>query len=139
MNISEQIIEVINALCEKFGIAIDWTAENIMPYIEKLCGKFIDYEIHSSVFWICFMSALSLLLWIITAAFCSKAKKLDYPWDIDSPVTIAATAGIIFATIVSIIAIAVIGCQIYDIVEATTFPEKTIYDYVSGLIKKSSN
>ena len=33
---SEQIIEVLNALCEKFGIAIDWTAENVMPYLTDL-------------------------------------------------------------------------------------------------------
>ena len=31
MNISQQIIEVLNALSEKVGIAIDWTSENILP------------------------------------------------------------------------------------------------------------
>ena len=30
---SQQIIEVLDYLFEKFGIAIDWTSENIMPYI----------------------------------------------------------------------------------------------------------
>ena len=31
MTVSEQIIQVIDALCEKFGIAIDWTTQNIIP------------------------------------------------------------------------------------------------------------
>lgn len=26
--VSNQIIEVLNALCDKFGIAIDWTSQN---------------------------------------------------------------------------------------------------------------
>lgn len=139
MKVSEQIIEVIDALCEKFGIAIDWTAENIMPYIEKLCTKFINFEIYTSVFWICFMIALSSLCWIIAGVYSRKAKKLDYPWDDDEIVTWVAIVGIVVAGVLSFATVIVIGCQIYDIVVATTFPEKTIYDYIVGLINSSSN
>lgn len=63
----------------KFGIAIDWTAENIMPYIEQLCAKFINFEIYTSVFWICFMTALSLLCRIIAGVYSRKAKKVRLP------------------------------------------------------------
>ena len=28
MTVSEQIIQVLDALCEKFGLVIDWTSEN---------------------------------------------------------------------------------------------------------------
>ena len=139
MKVSEQIIEVIDALCEKFGIAIDRTAENIMPYIEKLCTKFINFEICTSVFWMCFMTALSLLCWIIAGIYSRKAKKLDYPWDDEEIVTWVAIIGTIVAGILSFATVIVIGCQIYDIVVATTFPEKTIYDYIVGLIGSSSN
>lgn len=37
MTVSEQIISVLDALCEKFGIAINWTEENVIPYVEILC------------------------------------------------------------------------------------------------------
>ena len=48
MSISDQIIAVINDLCQKFGIAIDWTAENVLPYIEDLCARYIQFEIQTS-------------------------------------------------------------------------------------------
>lgn len=136
MTTSEQIIQVINALCEKLGIAIDWTAENIMPQIEMLCTKFIHFEICISIYWVCFMFALCLICWIPTIVLCHKAQNLDSPWDEYDGVTFGAIACLIVSIIVSITAICVIGIQIYDIVEATTFPEKVIYEYISGHLSK---
>lgn len=37
MSISNEIIRVIDDLCEKLGIAIDWTADNILPILKSLC------------------------------------------------------------------------------------------------------
>ena len=31
----DEIIKVINDLCGKFGIAIDWTSSNVIPYLEE--------------------------------------------------------------------------------------------------------
>ena len=33
MKVSNQIIEVLEYLCQKFGIVIDWTSESILPYL----------------------------------------------------------------------------------------------------------
>lgn len=41
MSMSEQVISVIDVICDKFGIAIDWTSENILPYIQELFQKYI--------------------------------------------------------------------------------------------------
>jgi len=49
MEISNQIISVIDALCEKLGIAIDWTQQNVLPQIQLLFEKYIRYEIISSI------------------------------------------------------------------------------------------
>ena len=49
MKVSEQIIEVLNALCEKLGIAFDWTAANVLPYIQDLCGRVVAYSIAKSI------------------------------------------------------------------------------------------
>ena len=49
MTVSEQIIQVIDALCEKFGIVVDWTSESVIPYLEILCTKLIKYEICTSI------------------------------------------------------------------------------------------
>lgn len=38
-----QIISVLNALCEKIGIAVDWTTENVGPQIETLLEQYARY------------------------------------------------------------------------------------------------
>lgn len=38
-------VDAINALCEKFGIVVDWTAQNVMPYLLDLYERFIVYTI----------------------------------------------------------------------------------------------
>ena len=44
MQISNEIIQVLEYLAEKIGITIDWTNNNVLPYVEQLCKKFIEWE-----------------------------------------------------------------------------------------------
>lgn len=39
MTVSSQIIEVFNEICNKFGIVIDWSADNIFPYLTELVNR----------------------------------------------------------------------------------------------------
>lgn len=48
----DEIIKLLDELAKRFGIAIDWTSENVMPYLEDLCSRFITYNIVVNVFWI---------------------------------------------------------------------------------------
>lgn len=43
MTFSNEVIAILNDLCTKFGIVIDWTAENVIPYIQDLGNRFIAY------------------------------------------------------------------------------------------------
>ena len=116
MKVSEQIIEVLNYLGEKFGIAIDWTSDNVLPYVEELCGKFIKWEISTSIAWIVIAAIVAILAGIV-------AKFVDlegFEWGVFGAITI--------------IALLVIGAQIFDIIECHTFPEKTIYEYITNMI-----
>lgn len=116
ITVSNQIIEILNYLGEKFGIVIDWSSQNIMPYIVELCGRFISWEIATSLMWIAFGGILLLL-----GIFCVV---LDIHECIGDGFLIA------LGIVLCIIALVIIGCQIYDIITATYFPEKTILDYI---------
>ena len=59
---SEEIIKVLDNLGEKFGIVIDWTSQNIMPYIQELMNRFRSYFITSCVIWL----ILELVLLVIS-------------------------------------------------------------------------
>lgn len=52
IKMSEEIIKVLNALAEKFGLTIDWSSKNVIPYSEQLCHKYVNYEIATSIMWI---------------------------------------------------------------------------------------
>lgn len=130
MNFSKEIIAIIDNLCQKFGIAIDWTSANVMPYLEDLCKRFVQFEIQTSIFWIVFMVTLCLIFWIITAIFIHKAKKDDW-YD---PMGTVAIASILITAVWSFVTIIVIGIQVYDILTAINIPEKLIYDYITNAI-----
>lgn len=112
----DEFIKVLDELCNKFGIAIDWTSANVLPYLEELCGKFIKWEIGTSIAWI----VLSIISIIIVMIF-SKNVDLD------------GFEKFIFWAVL-IVAIVLIGCQSFDIIECYTFPEKAIYDYIQWRI-----
>lgn len=141
MTVSEQIIQVIDALCEKFGIAVNWTGENVIPYIELLCGKLIKYEIVSSIIGLLFSILLIVLYTIMIKKFAPKFKEGwkrdeesdEFGWQI----------GTVFACIVMAIlygiAIFDILIQVDDIAKCITFPELYVFEYISDLVKVNSN
>ena len=136
MTISEQIIQVMEKLCEKFGIAIDWTAENVVPYITMLCQKLITFEIASSVMW--------FLFWLIIAIIGTGLRKKFYPiWEKknkedswDESWIFLMILSVLCEIILWIVCVAVASVQIFDIIKCLTFPELHIIEYVNALIAK---
>ena len=137
--VSEQIIQVLDALFEKFGIVIDWTSENLIPYLTTLCAKLISYEIWTSVFWIVFMAALTIAGAIVTKKLRPILQKGienedwdECGWSTCYCLNIAAMIGLCIATAI------VIGFQIMDIIQCATFPEMYIVEYVKYIITSGS-
>lgn len=46
-----EVIEVLEQISEKFGIAVDWSSKNVIPYLEELAEKVVRYKIAASVYW----------------------------------------------------------------------------------------
>lgn len=139
MTVSDQIIQVLDALCEKFGIIVDWTNANVMPYLTLLLGKLIQWEIWSSVAWMAIMVALCLISIVcikkLTPVF-KRGIENQGRWDTDwSMASIFAIAGLCVLYLATIL---VIGTQIMDIVKCCTFPEMFMYEYVQDLIKPAA-
>lgn len=110
----DEIIKVLNELCNKFGIAIDWTSANVLPYLGELCGKFIKWEISTSIAWIV-MAVIVVIIGLIFVKVTDKDEIVCF-------ITFFAILG----------AIMLIGFQTFDIIECCTFPEKAIYDYINS-------
>lgn len=132
MTVSDQIIQVLTYLGEKFGIAIDWTSENVIPYLTTLCQKLISYEIWTSVAWISIMALLSIISIIITVRY--RVFSMDFIEDHDVFLPIILIAGFI---VLWISAVGCIGTQIFDIIKCTTFPELYIFEYIQSLVSST--
>ncbi len=132
---SEEIIKVLDALAEKFGLVIDWTSSNVIPYIEQLCGKYVNYEIATSIVWLLFGIGCMIfgkVLFKKMKYYYGKSNEVDkeneeelYSWG-----CVLAAVGCGISIIVGLI---VIMCQLFDIVTCFTFPEKIIIDELEAI------
>ena len=124
MSFSSQFIEVLDVLCDKIGIAIDWTSQNVVPYVTDLATRIITYEIWTSAAWIVIVAIVFLIAWKMTKNLC-KEDRFEDEWF--SGWAIRIIIGIIFFTVIVL--------QVFDIIEAVALPEKTLYDFITRLMR----
>jgi hypothetical protein len=60
-------------LCEKIGVAIDWTQENIVPYVMELCKRFVILNIVEETIWL-----VSGIIALVIVGVLSKKLFKDY-------------------------------------------------------------
>ena len=127
MTESSEIIEVLDYLGEKFGIAIDWTSNNILPYLQTLIDKFIKWEISTSIVWIVIATFVIVAMIVLI--------NLKGIREINEETYGMLWIPIIFLIIVSFIVICI---QIFDIIECNVFPEKALYDFIKVMLNQNS-
>lgn len=130
---SEEIIKVLDALAEKFGLAVDWTSANVIPYLEQLCGKYVNYEIATSVVWLLLGIIIGVIGFVIYK-YVNKNKELG----VDRYETISDdyfVRGLIYCGVIGVfvISVAIIMSQIFDITTCFTFPEKIIIEELKSV------
>lgn len=129
-----EAIKLLDALGEKFGLAIDWTSENVYPYLQKLSGKYVRYELITSVLWLLFSVGLIILgIYLINKGKCYFKKA-------DEDIKYSDYYGhgcccYLFASFAISIGCCVILCQVNDIITCFTFPEKLFVNELRMLLK----
>ena len=130
---NNQIVEVLDALCEKFGLAIDWTEQNVTPYIQELMEKIITYELWTSVMWIVICAIMTFLCFFIAWRI-SKTEGFDWD-DINIEVFPSIACTLIFCgSVLSIVLGVVLIVQSLDIITCLTFPEKIIFNIIQSMM-----
>lgn len=128
---SEEIIKVLDNLAERFGVAVDWTSTNVIPYLQELCSKYITYEIATSVTWL----VIGILCLIFSKYTFTKTKYFwnKYKEDIYSDYDFGAILFGVITGCMIIAGIIVILYQTFNIITCLTFPEKIIIDELSSI------
>lgn len=112
---SDEIIKVIDHLAEKMGIAVDWTADNVLPKLQDTMDRYVKYLVMKDTIWIIasvIVSILAIVLMVILADGISNDESI-------------MTCGII-----AIVAIVVIVLCSIHIAKCKTVPEMIMYEYV---------
>lgn len=68
---SNEIIKILDEVCDKFGMAIDWTAQNVMPQVEQIGEHIVQYELWTSSLW----TMLALVVLIVGTIVCGKKSR----------------------------------------------------------------
>lgn len=122
MTFSEQFITIMDAVCDKFGIVIDWTAQNVVPYMTELGGRVVKYEIATSIVWLvvgCFM-----LIGLYALYKKGKRDRWDEAW-----------IPFVFISIFTVISsVSLIGGHVFNIIETIFLPEMVIIQFLSQFI-----
>ena len=139
MEISEQVIKVLDAVCDKFGIAIDWTSNNVIPYIQELGNKIIIYDICNSIMWLVIGSAIPLTVAILIKKFLNK-KKLEAKETINDYYytngRLDDGAMCCYVIIMVLIFVGVISTifNLQNLIQDIVLPEKTIIEFIKPYI-----
>ena len=111
---SDAIIKVLNELCDKFGIAIDWTSDNVVPYLQDLMVRYSKYVCYTSIMWL----VIGLIIMVVFAVLLYKYLKQEHR---DGLITFFLGCGMLLGAWDTV-------NQIMDIIEITTIPEKAIIE-----------
>lgn len=120
---SNEVIKVLDHICDKFGIAIDWSSSNIIPYLQDLMVRITKYVTYTSIFWL----VISMLTIIISIYLSIKLIKWSKDTYYDDVITIGCT---VITPIIVIIFffVGITACQ--NLIEINTIPEKYIIEMI---------
>ena len=126
---SDEIIKLLDDLGQRFGIAIDWSSQNVVPYLQDFMSRYINYEIITSIVW------LIVLVVCCTGMVIAIPRLIKYERECnESDCVVWPTVVVVFFMAMIILCLIGIGSQINDLIICNTIPEKMIIDYVNYLV-----
>lgn len=137
----DEVIKVLNHLGEQFGVAIDWSSTNVMPYLNDLMTRMIKYGIYINIYHIIYAIFITALFIIVTIVLYKIAYKMilnsEENKEYVHPAKILSTAfaiSLVTTVIVVLIEVGNIKDCIADIIELNTVPEKYVVEIIQDKI-----
>lgn len=127
MTISSEITNILNDLGSRFGVVIDWSSQNVVPYVQDLVSRIAKLEMCNSIIALVF-GIICLIVGIICIRFFVKH------WE-DDIEEITGTLVIIFAIMSLIGMCTLIPIGINGLTKAIYLPELTAIEYIQRLMK----
>ena len=140
---NQEIINVLNYLGEKLGIAIDWTSENVWPQVMDILGRYRLLEIVFSCLWIVVQAAF-IVYALVVLVKCFKAsvnirvtKQDNFWWYSGYSINWMSNAGavlVITAGIFGLTSLCILPIKVGDLFKWIIVPEIKYLEMLKGFI-----
>lgn len=130
MSFSNEVITLIDELAARCGIVIDWTAENVVPYLIDLGTRFVTFMTWRSVLSI--VLTVSMLLFSILIL--RKGIKMSVTGKNENICVTILSVGILSTIFCIVLNLVAIPSFINQILECQFLPEKIIFDYLKDIL-----
>lgn len=145
MTFSEQFKEIFELICEKIGVVIDWSQENVVPYVMDFLKRYVAYNIVEEILLILFSTVLIVGVVIFfriivkDRARCESKKKDTAFWDYYSynknvDPGFGAVFSFVFGGAILVGAIVMFCSGISELLKWCLVPEFQIVEKISYLI-----
>lgn len=124
---SDGVIKILDKLGEKFGLAIDWSSQNIIPYLQELMGRYVSLCNAKAITWI-ILSSILLVLSLIGLIKLFKTVSVETIDDDEASASIAAVL-----IMVALGSLVVIFCNVFGLYENIFTPELVFLDYIKSM------
>lgn len=136
-----EVIKVLNHLGDQFGVAIDWSSANVMPYLNDLMSRMIKYGIYINIYHIIYAIFITAVFIIVTIVLYKIACKMilrseENEEHINSAKILSTAFAISLVTTVIVVLIEIGNIKdcIADIIELNTVPEKYVIEIIQDKI-----
>lgn len=127
MTISSEITNILNDLGSRFGVVIDWSSQNVVPYVQDLVSRIAKLEMCNSI--IAIVCGVACLVGLILIVRFAVKHWEDYVDEV-----IGTFVVIIFiAFLIGIFTLIPIGVD--GLTKAIYLPELTAIEYIQRLMK----
>ena len=131
-----ELINVLDQLSERFGLAVDWSSQNVLPYVQQLAEKLVRYRAVSAV--------ENLLLGIAVEAAAvllfklARKHRAKYEEDGEDTDEILMWLCGLGCGITAVFGTVTIIGSIDTLVKCFVFPESLIIDYVRKMTRAAA-
>lgn len=128
---SNEVSEALNAIGQQFGLAIDWSQQNVQPYIEDLIQRVAQYKIVTNICGLVILTLIITASIIMIIRFCkmkSSGRITVDNGEFEIELVVVSTVCLIMGIIISIFVI-------QDIFKCCYIPEMVFIEEIKSLIK----
>lgn len=116
---------ILQKLAEQFGLALDFSKENVIPYLQQLAERVVKYEVGQSIFWMV-IGIICIIVGIGLFVFVHKKATAEEYFDEGILLVLCVIAVLFFCA-----GIGIVGCQINDLILCEYLPEKILLRYAN--------